>query len=151
MAGKTVWSLVNTCQAEPFRDDYRTHYKALYKCSVYLLIGLFLTHKSLVWRKFATRPVSRAALPAAAVAGLIIINSRWCLRISDGFFKHRATGDAMSQADEAAIMHTYRLMSDKDVMITASSEPIRCRLRAKATGICRKIDVIIIQTTYLLT
>jgi len=57
----------------------------------------------------------------------------------------------MSQADEAAIMHTYRLMSDKDVMITASSEPIRCRLRAKATGICRKIDVIIIQTTYLLT
>jgi len=34
MAGKTVWSLVNTCRTVPerFRDEYRT---ALYKCPVY--------------------------------------------------------------------------------------------------------------------
>ena len=30
-------SLVNTCQPERFRDEYRTHYKALYKCPVCLL------------------------------------------------------------------------------------------------------------------
>jgi len=31
VARKTVWSIVNTCQAERFRDEYRTHYKALYE------------------------------------------------------------------------------------------------------------------------
>jgi len=31
-AGKTVRSLVNRCQPERFRDEYHTHYKALYKC-----------------------------------------------------------------------------------------------------------------------
>ena len=35
VVGKTVWSLVNMCQSERFRDEYRTHYKALYKCSGY--------------------------------------------------------------------------------------------------------------------
>ena len=30
VAGKTVSSLVKTCQPERFRDEYRTHYKALY-------------------------------------------------------------------------------------------------------------------------
>jgi len=30
VAGKTVWSLVNTCQPERFRDEYRTHCKALF-------------------------------------------------------------------------------------------------------------------------
>ena len=35
VADKTVWSLVNTCQRERFRDDYRTHCKAPYKCPVY--------------------------------------------------------------------------------------------------------------------
>jgi len=34
VAGRTVWSLVNTCQPECFRDEYRTHYKAVYKCLV---------------------------------------------------------------------------------------------------------------------
>jgi len=33
--------LTNTCQPERFRDEYRTHYKALYKCHVYLLTLLF--------------------------------------------------------------------------------------------------------------
>jgi len=36
LAGKTVLSLVNTCQPEHFRDGYCTHYKVLYKCPVYL-------------------------------------------------------------------------------------------------------------------
>jgi len=36
-AGKTVWSLMNTCQPEWFRDEYLTHHKALYKRPVYLL------------------------------------------------------------------------------------------------------------------
>ena len=40
VTGKTVWSLVNTCQPEHFRDKYRAHYKALYKCPVYLLACL---------------------------------------------------------------------------------------------------------------
>jgi len=38
VAGKTVRSLVNTCQPERFRDEYRTHYKALYKCLVYFTV-----------------------------------------------------------------------------------------------------------------
>jgi len=28
VAGKTVRSLIMTCQPQRFRDDYRTHYKA---------------------------------------------------------------------------------------------------------------------------
>jgi len=36
-AGKTVLSLFKMCQPEHFRDEYRTHYKALYKHPVYLL------------------------------------------------------------------------------------------------------------------
>jgi len=30
VAGRTVWTLVNTCQPERFRDEYHIHYKALY-------------------------------------------------------------------------------------------------------------------------
>jgi len=36
-----LWSLVNTCQLARFRDEYRTHYKALYKCPVYLVVLKF--------------------------------------------------------------------------------------------------------------
>jgi len=37
VAGKTVQSLVDTVQPKSFGDEYRTHYKALYKCPVYFL------------------------------------------------------------------------------------------------------------------
>ena len=40
MAGKTLWSLVNTCQPERFRDECRTHYKALYKKNNVLLTSV---------------------------------------------------------------------------------------------------------------
>jgi len=33
--GRVAHSLVNTCLPEHFRDEYHTHYKALYKCPVY--------------------------------------------------------------------------------------------------------------------
>jgi len=36
MAGKAVWSFVNTCQPERFSDEYRVHYNALYKRPLYL-------------------------------------------------------------------------------------------------------------------
>jgi len=38
VAGKTVRSLVNTCQPERFRDEFHTNYKALYNCFVYILL-----------------------------------------------------------------------------------------------------------------
>ena len=50
VASKTVWSLVNTCQPEPFRVEYRIHYKAplfLHTISmptVYLLSFLSSSH-----------------------------------------------------------------------------------------------------------
>jgi len=37
IAGKTVRALGNMCQPERFRDEYRAHYKVIYKCPVYLL------------------------------------------------------------------------------------------------------------------
>ena len=37
VAGKAEWFVVNSCQPECFRDEYRTHFKVLYKCCVYLL------------------------------------------------------------------------------------------------------------------
>ena len=40
VACKIVWSLVNTCQSECFRDEYCTPHKAPYKCPVYLLTSL---------------------------------------------------------------------------------------------------------------
>jgi len=44
VAGKTVWTLVKTCQPQRFRNEYRTHYKALYKCSVYLPIPVCIIY-----------------------------------------------------------------------------------------------------------
>ena len=43
VADKTVWSLVNTCQPERFRDEHRTHYETLYKCPVFCFTYL-ITH-----------------------------------------------------------------------------------------------------------
>ena len=44
----TVSSLVNTCQPERFTDEYRTHDKALYKCSVYF--STCLNRALCLWR-----------------------------------------------------------------------------------------------------
>jgi len=44
VAGKTVCSLVNTCHPERFRDEYRTHYKALYECPICLPFTNLLTY-----------------------------------------------------------------------------------------------------------
>jgi len=45
----------NTCQPERFKDEYRTHYKALYKYPVYLLTHLLPVHPSL--RRCCSRSV----------------------------------------------------------------------------------------------
>jgi len=76
VAGKTVWSLVNTCQPERFRGEYRIHYKALYICPVYLL---YFCWNENVWR---CRVLKRVQVGRVG-AGLC---SAWCSSIlSDGW------------------------------------------------------------------
>jgi len=42
MAGKTVLSLINTCQPQRFRDEYCTHYKVQYKYPDYFTVTLMI-------------------------------------------------------------------------------------------------------------
>ena len=61
VAGKSVWSFINTCQPGRLRDECCTHYKALYKCAVYLLTYCLLysqnnSRNSLLFDNFRLRP-----------------------------------------------------------------------------------------------
>jgi len=51
-AGKTVRSIINTCQSQRFKDEYRMHYEALYKCTVYCLLKPKFNYAILVADRF---------------------------------------------------------------------------------------------------
>ena len=83
MAGKTAWSLVNTCHSQRFRDDY-THEKAVYKYLVLILILRPMSHLRF-YRAFCRATLSRDKVAAHNCAcrtlQLCRINTHWLISL----------------------------------------------------------------------